>query len=196
MSEHRWDWFADHITESFDVAVRWVQVVMEQTLEITGMCGDTRENPSRVHIFQEKRKKVISFQMSPLSLIMLKPAVWCFRPYIQHCATAKNVSVPWNTPGPQSSSGKKTRAYGSNKKKKKVPPGYFLTLIWKDLDRQTVPNTSHTRENTFVPVYRLWGALTLSPRFQFGPQIEWKLNPPCFRRFGFNNPRSELHFAG
>lgn len=29
------------------------------------------------------------------------------QPYIQHCAAAKNISMPWNTPGPQSPSGKK-----------------------------------------------------------------------------------------
>lgn len=70
--------------ESFEVDVRRVQVVMEQTLEgdywyVQGYVRNlfcVNETHPRAHISAKKVKaRDISFQMSLPSLIMLKPAV-------------------------------------------------------------------------------------------------------------------------
>lgn len=122
----------------------------KDTWEIRSVENETR---TRVHIFQEKKKKkvrVISFQMSVPSLIQLKPACLICWPYIQHCATAKRICMPSTAPGPQSSSSKNTWTYGSNKR------GSSRLFSHSDLKGYGQIETYKHKKNTFVPVYRLW----------------------------------------
>lgn len=116
------------------------------------------------------------------------------QPYIQHCTTAKNISMPWNTPGPQSSSGKKMWTYGSNEK---GSTGLFSHSDLKGFGQTNTSKHFPYTERMLSTCLQALGASALrKSQILFGPQIEWKLNPSYFRQFRFNNARNELHFAG
>lgn len=94
--------------ESFEVDVRRVQVVMEQTLEgdywyVQGYVRNlfcVNETHPRAHISEEK--SVSQGDLLPnvsTELDHVKTSCLMCQPYIQHCATAKNISMSWNTPG-------------------------------------------------------------------------------------------------
>lgn len=170
---------------------------IRRRLLITGMYRVTWEirfvwmRHTRVYIFQKKKKLSRGDPFKRLVDHVKTSCVMC-QPYIQHCATAKDISMPWNTPRPPAV--KRHELTGTIKKRfHQAIFSLWSERIWTDRHLQTLP--IH-RENTFFPCLRALGASTLSPRFLFGPQIEWKLNPLCFRQFRFNNARSELHFAG